>query len=241
MPMNPETAASASSWLDPRVTEWSCARSWTVRSRNNLFRSRGWNNLSGDRCWLGEVTRGRSAIAFGWCPRRRGASLQLRSRSARAGCARPYVEAEARHWERAMQGSWKRRGPGADRPFIFVIDDDPSALAGLLDALARRFGGDYRVVPHFSAPRRSPIWTGRRRGRGGRADHRRSMDAGDDRASNCCAGAHAHRPDAPSARCSSPGATAAPRRRSSRAARSASSTTTCSSPGRRPRCICIRR
>jgi thioredoxin reductase (NADPH) len=32
-----------------------------------------------------------------------------------------------------------------------VVDDEPAAVAQLLDALARRFGGDYRVVPHLSA------------------------------------------------------------------------------------------
>src|SRR4051794_24788566 len=37
------------------------------------------------------------------------------------------------------------------RPVIVIVDDDPRALGLLLDALARRFGGDYRVVPHFSA------------------------------------------------------------------------------------------
>ncbi|HYP67164.1 MAG TPA: FAD-dependent oxidoreductase [Thiobacillaceae bacterium] len=33
-----------------------------------------------------------------------------------------------------------------------VVDDEPAALAAMLDALTRRFGGDYRVVPHLSAP-----------------------------------------------------------------------------------------
>jgi thioredoxin reductase (NADPH) len=36
------------------------------------------------------------------------------------------------------------------RPVIMVVDDEPGALAALLDALARRFGGDYRVVSHLS-------------------------------------------------------------------------------------------
>jgi thioredoxin reductase (NADPH) len=36
------------------------------------------------------------------------------------------------------------------RAVILIVDDDPNALGLLLDALARRFGGDYRVVPHFS-------------------------------------------------------------------------------------------
>lgn len=40
----------------------------------------------------------------------------------------------------------------ADRPVIMVVDDEPAALAAMLDALTRRFGGDYRVVPHLSAP-----------------------------------------------------------------------------------------
>ena len=36
------------------------------------------------------------------------------------------------------------------RPVILAVDDDPLALAALLDALARRFGGDYRVVSQLS-------------------------------------------------------------------------------------------
>jgi thioredoxin reductase (NADPH) len=36
------------------------------------------------------------------------------------------------------------------RPVILVVDDEPGGLAALLDALARRFGGDYRIVPHLS-------------------------------------------------------------------------------------------
>ena len=39
----------------------------------------------------------------------------------------------------------------ADRPIIVIVDDEPTALAGLLDALNRRFGADYRVVPFLSA------------------------------------------------------------------------------------------
>jgi thioredoxin reductase (NADPH) len=39
----------------------------------------------------------------------------------------------------------------AERPVIMVVDDEPDALAAMLDALARRFGGDYRVIPHLSA------------------------------------------------------------------------------------------
>jgi thioredoxin reductase (NADPH) len=38
-----------------------------------------------------------------------------------------------------------------DRPIIAVVDDEPAALAAMLDALTRRFGADYRVVPHLSA------------------------------------------------------------------------------------------
>jgi thioredoxin reductase (NADPH) len=37
------------------------------------------------------------------------------------------------------------------RPVITVVDDEPQALAALLGALARRFGGDYRIVSHRSA------------------------------------------------------------------------------------------
>ena len=39
-----------------------------------------------------------------------------------------------------------------ERPTILVVDDEPAALASMLDALTRRFGGDYRVEPHLSAP-----------------------------------------------------------------------------------------
>lgn len=37
------------------------------------------------------------------------------------------------------------------RPIILVVDDEPAALSSLLDALTRRYGGDYRVIPHLSA------------------------------------------------------------------------------------------
>lgn len=36
------------------------------------------------------------------------------------------------------------------RPVILVVDDEPGELAALLDALGRRFGSDYRVVPHLT-------------------------------------------------------------------------------------------
>ena len=39
----------------------------------------------------------------------------------------------------------------AERPVIMVVDDEPDALAAMLDALTRRFGTDYRIVPHLSA------------------------------------------------------------------------------------------
>jgi thioredoxin reductase (NADPH) len=39
----------------------------------------------------------------------------------------------------------------ADRPVIVIVDDEPAALAGMLDALNRRFGADYRVAPYLSA------------------------------------------------------------------------------------------
>ena len=38
-----------------------------------------------------------------------------------------------------------------ERPAILIVDDEPTALAAMLDALTRRFGGDYRVEPHLSA------------------------------------------------------------------------------------------
>jgi thioredoxin reductase (NADPH) len=37
------------------------------------------------------------------------------------------------------------------RPAIVIVDDDPRTLGALLDDLARRFGGDYRVLPFLSA------------------------------------------------------------------------------------------
>jgi thioredoxin reductase (NADPH) len=37
------------------------------------------------------------------------------------------------------------------RPVILAVDDDPSELAALLDDLARRYGGDYRVTSQLSA------------------------------------------------------------------------------------------
>ncbi|MDE3156044.1 MAG: FAD-dependent oxidoreductase [Acidobacteriota bacterium] len=37
-----------------------------------------------------------------------------------------------------------------ERPAILIVDDEPDALAAMLDALTRRFGGDYRIVPHLS-------------------------------------------------------------------------------------------
>src|SRR5262249_34844049 len=62
----------------------------------------------------------------------------------------------ARHWPGILanvQSLRRRRGAlqMTERPLIFVVDDESEALAGMLDALTRRFGGDYRVVPHLSA------------------------------------------------------------------------------------------
>lgn len=37
-----------------------------------------------------------------------------------------------------------------ERPAIVIVDDQPDALTAMLDALTRRFGTDYRVVPHLS-------------------------------------------------------------------------------------------
>jgi CheY-like chemotaxis protein len=39
-----------------------------------------------------------------------------------------------------------------NRPYILIVDDDPSALAAMFEALARRFGGDYQVVSHRQGP-----------------------------------------------------------------------------------------
>lgn len=38
-----------------------------------------------------------------------------------------------------------------ERPVIIVVDDEPDVLSCLLDALTRRFGGDYRVISYLSA------------------------------------------------------------------------------------------
>jgi thioredoxin reductase (NADPH) len=37
------------------------------------------------------------------------------------------------------------------RPVILIIDDNPTSLARLLEAIARRFGEDYRTIAHASA------------------------------------------------------------------------------------------
>jgi thioredoxin reductase (NADPH) len=39
----------------------------------------------------------------------------------------------------------------AERAAILIVDDEPAALAAMLDALTRRFGADYRIAPHLSA------------------------------------------------------------------------------------------
>ena len=39
----------------------------------------------------------------------------------------------------------------ADLPAIILVDDEPSELEAMLDAMNRRFGGDYRVIPRLSA------------------------------------------------------------------------------------------
>jgi thioredoxin reductase (NADPH) len=39
----------------------------------------------------------------------------------------------------------------AERPIIMIVDDEPDTLAAMLDALTRRFGNDYRVMPYLSA------------------------------------------------------------------------------------------
>jgi thioredoxin reductase (NADPH) len=38
----------------------------------------------------------------------------------------------------------------AERAAIVVVDDEPAALAAMLDALTRRFGADYRVLPYLA-------------------------------------------------------------------------------------------
>ena len=38
----------------------------------------------------------------------------------------------------------------ADKPVIVLVDDEPSALALLLEAVQRRFGADYRIAPYLT-------------------------------------------------------------------------------------------
>ena len=38
-----------------------------------------------------------------------------------------------------------------EKPAIIVVDDEADALAGIREALTRRFGGDYRILPHLAA------------------------------------------------------------------------------------------
>jgi len=38
-----------------------------------------------------------------------------------------------------------------EKPAIIVVDDESDALAAIRDALTRRFGEDYRILPHPSA------------------------------------------------------------------------------------------
>ena len=37
-----------------------------------------------------------------------------------------------------------------EKAVIIIVDDESVALAAMLDALTRRFGADYRVVPYLS-------------------------------------------------------------------------------------------
>jgi hypothetical protein len=37
-----------------------------------------------------------------------------------------------------------------EKAVIIIVDDESDALAAMLDALTRRFGADYRVVPYLS-------------------------------------------------------------------------------------------
>jgi hypothetical protein len=44
-----------------------------------------------------------------------------------------------------------RRAIMSERPAIVVVDDEPTALTAMLDALTRQFGTDYHIVPYLSA------------------------------------------------------------------------------------------
>src|SRR5262245_47535268 len=46
---------------------------------------------------------------------------------------------------------WNDERPTGTRPLIVIVDDRPHGLSALLDAMSRRYGGDYRVIPHLSA------------------------------------------------------------------------------------------
>ena len=37
------------------------------------------------------------------------------------------------------------------RPWIVIVDDQPRGLSALLEAIARRYGGDYETKGHVSA------------------------------------------------------------------------------------------
>jgi thioredoxin reductase (NADPH) len=44
----------------------------------------------------------------------------------------------------------KQEGQMTERPAIVIVDDQPDALAAMLDALTRRFSTDYHVIPYLS-------------------------------------------------------------------------------------------
>jgi thioredoxin reductase (NADPH) len=70
---------------------------------------------------------------------------------------RPARAAGPGRGETDFHGTWIIRAAAHEevimiaRPAIMLVDDEPAALASLLDALARRYGADYRVTSQLSA------------------------------------------------------------------------------------------
>src|SRR5262249_12515057 len=59
--------------------------------------------------------------------------------------------ANSRIFEASQGRSQLRESLMAERAQIIVVDDQSDALTAMLDALTRRFGADYRVVPYLSS------------------------------------------------------------------------------------------
>jgi len=131
--------------------------------------------------------------------------------------------------------------PCFERPTILIVDDEPTALASMLDALTGRFGAattgvERHLSAHSALDAVSRLKAGRR---GDRAGHRSDQwNARDERqrVSRACAQHRAHGQTRAARLLGRPRASPS----SCRPAPWASSTITSTSPGRPPRCICIR-